>query len=82
MNHAYSEFVTANFSTSWRRSESEGTATGGSTTTEVVLAPSVTWVLTDALNSRLRYNEIFEEVDGQDRANSRRLTLSLTYNLP
>jgi len=81
LSYDYSDTLRTSFSASYRYSENVG-GENKTETTQVVLAPSVTWTVYEELDAIFRYDEINERDQDDQRANSRRGTLTLNYNLP
>ncbi|MEQ9489412.1 MAG: hypothetical protein RIM72_10515 [Alphaproteobacteria bacterium] len=82
VNHAYSEFISLSLAASSRQTENFGNnESADSKTTEIVITPTLNWIIDDEVSATARYDEIMESTDGNDSVNSRRGTISLNYNL-
>lgn len=81
LSHDYSDDLRGSLSASYRFSENSGGLVG-TETTQVVLAPSLTWTVSEEINAIIRYDEIHQLDQNDDHVNNRRGTITLNYNLP
>lgn len=81
VQYIISNEMSSSFAISFRQTEDdEGGGDSDSTTTNIVLTPTFSITITEEMSALLRYDEIYESEQEGDLVNSRRGTLTLSYN--